>query len=261
MVRWILALAATVMLAVPGLAADKQGNFAFGYDVASATMTYCTVTGKNGDPFDTTGFKFQAPTFDIEIDGAGGVTDAGTNGSFAAVEVGDTFLLRPGDGDTSVTPVVPNVETWVVAKASDDAITVANTTATANYRAYFYKKLACGITAEDGWISTTDFDKGTVQLSVYYEAGDVTGLDVVWECRESALGAAAVQVYPGPASDCGFGTLNTNVCTFATPGDALARQIIVPLFAECRMGLAFRTADGGTRDDVHATISGTGANP
>lgn len=260
--RWILALAAALLLAVPGHAADKTANFTFGYDVASLTTTYCAVTGKNGDPYDTTGFQFSAPDFDIQIDGAGGVTDAGANGSFAAVEVGDTFLLRARDADTGDNATPPDVETWIVAKASDNALTVADTSADANYRAYSYKTLACGTTADDGWISVDDFDKMAFQFSVYYEAGDLGGLDVVWQCRENALGAFAVQVYPGPASDCGFGTLNTDVCTFTTPGtDAFTRQINVTNFSECRIGLAFRTSDAGVREDVHTTIVGTVALP
>ena len=258
--RWITALVAAMLFAVPGYTADKQANFAFGFDVASLTLTYCVTTGKNGDPYDNDGFKFSASDFDISI-AAGTVTDTGANGSFAAVAIGDTFILNSRDGDTSNTPVVPQVDTWITAKASDDSITVADTVATATYRAYSYKKLACGTGAENGWISVTAFDKLSVQLSVYYEAGDLGGLDVVWECRESARGALAVQVYPGPSSDCGFGTLNTNVCTFATPGDAFTRQIGVPQFAECRIGLAFRTSDAGVREDVHATLSGTAGQP
>jgi hypothetical protein len=257
MKRWTLAFAAALLLAAPGHAADKTANFTFGFDVASMTTTYCVTTGKNGDPYDDAGFQFSAPAFDISI-AAGTVTDTGTNGSFAAVAVGDTFILNSRDGDRSNTPVVPQVDTWIVAKASDNSITVADTVATATYRAFNYKLLACGTTAEDGWIKVAEFDKASVQFSVYYEAGDLGGLDVVWQCRESTRGAAPVQIYPGPSSDCGFGTLNTNVCTFTTPGaDAFTRQINLTNFFECRMGLAFRTSDAGVREDVHATLVGT----
>jgi hypothetical protein len=252
MKRWILTLVAA-LLAAPGGAADAQfGNFTFGYDVASATLNYCVVEGRRGDPYDTTGTEHIAPDFDIQIDGAGNVADAGTNGAFAAIVVGDTLILRAADGDTSDNPTPPDVETWVVTKSDDNTITVGDTSADANYRSYFYKKLACGTGPADGWVSV--MGKAIVQFGVQYDAGDVTALAATWECKSGALGAEAIRVYPGVNSDCGDGTLNGAVCEFDTVGQRLYFKMANNAFAFCRIGLAWVTADGGTVDEITAVI-------
>jgi len=245
------AVAILALLALP--AAAEEANFTYGYDVASTTATYCVLEGRGGDPFDTTGFKVTSDDYNIQI-AAGTVTDAGTDGAFAAVEVGDAFILRPGDGDTSNTPVVPEVETYVTAKASANSITVGDSTSAGHYRAYYYKTLTCGTAATNGWIKVSDFD--TIQMTVQYEAGDLGSLDVAFFCKEGALGASAIRVYPGPSSDCGDGTLSTDVCQFSTVGQGLSVKIPHNAFWECRVSLAYSTSDGGTDEAVTTTLVG-----
>jgi|GEM_PF-2401742 len=251
--RRILVLAALVLaLAIPATA--QEANFAFGYDVASTTATYCTVTGRNGDPFDTTGFKVIAPDYDIQKT-AGTIIDNGTNDAFADVSVGDAIILRSSDGDTSADPVVPDVETYVTVKTNNNNITVANTTDDADYNAYYYKTLNCGTGGDDGWIRVSGYR--TVQMTVQYDAGDLGSLDVAYFCKEGALGASDVRVYPGPSSDCGDGTLSGTVCQFSTTGQGLSYKIPHNAFSECRISLAYSTSDGGTRESVTATLAVT----
>jgi hypothetical protein len=92
-------------------------------------------------------------------------------------------------------------------------------------------------------------------MTVQYDAGDVTALSATWECKDQALGAAPVRIYPGISSDCGDGTLNGTVCEFGSVGDALTFKVSHNAFAYCRLGMAYVTADGGTRDEITAFIT------
>ncbi len=114
----------------------------------------------------------------------------------------------------------------------------------------------------NGWIPVGGYE--VVHLAVDYEQGDLGGLDVALECRYGGLGTPRVQVYPGAASDCGFGTLNTNVCTYTSttfPSNHIAFAIANSGFQECRAALAYRTSDtsdvGANRELVTVTVAVT----
>lgn len=241
--RRLAAFVLMALLATTAGAQDRTAHFAIGYDVASSTMTYCALTGQRGD-------AWQDPVpVNIPIDTTGSSTtvDAVTPASapFANLVVGDVIYVRR---DNAVTDMV-----WITAKASDDQVTVNTAVDWSSGYTFSWMNLTCGTSVNDGWVTVSDRD--TVSMTVQYEAGDLTGLDVVWECKDNSRVSAPVQVYPGPASDCGFGTLNTNVCTYATLGDRQTVVITYNTFSFCRLGLAWRTADGGTREEVHGILS------
>jgi hypothetical protein len=205
-------------------------------------MTYCTLSGQGSDPF--------AGPYpgrgQIETSGSS-TTVTGVNAAddvFTDIGVGDVLFTRTGAGVTSLRVVT--------AKASVDSITVNTAIDLTGGVNWTYKKLACGTSATDGWIDATG---DTVQLTVQYDAGDLDTLDVSWFCREAAPGSGAIRVYPGPASDCGDGTLSGTVCTFATTGQGLAVKIPNNVFSACRVGLKYGSTDGATREEVTATIT------
>jgi hypothetical protein len=236
-------LAALLLMAVPALAQDgqhKAANFNYKYDVASATTTYCTMSGVGGDPFAT---SISGPG---QVSTAGSVvTVDGTVGqdAFRNVEIGDLFSVRLSNGNTENRVVVTN--------ADDDTITV-DTAIDLPGNVWTYKTSTCGTTAADGWISVAGYS--IVQLGFQYDAGDVTAASMTMECRSGALEAAPVRVYPGVGSDCGDGTLNGAVCEFTVVGSVIAFKIANNAFSACRVGVAWVTADGGTRDELTATL-------
>ncbi len=218
-------------------------NLVVGYDVASTTLTYPAMVGARGDPWGDP-LKVAIP---IDTTGSSTTVDAVTAASlpFTDLAVGDMLIVRR---DNSVTDQV-----WITAKASGDQVTVNTAVDWSAGYTFEWMDLVEGTGAGDGWISVSGFRYA--QLDVLYEAGDLTGLDVVWECKTASPFSAPVQVYPGPSDDCGFGTLNTNVCTYATVGDRQAVELVSSLFSFCRVGLAYRTADGGTREDVRVIVT------
>jgi len=246
--RLLLALAFMLASAVPGLAQTNTAYFAINYDVAleQPTFTYCTMNGARGDPF-------QDPipvAIPIDTVGSNTTVEAVTPGTnpFANVGIGDRIFVRLGSGTDQTE------QRTVITNADDDTITVDTAVDWSAGYEFSYLDLVCGTAATDGWINVTSVD--TIQMTVEYAAGDLTGLDVVYECKEGGgVNAVPVQVYPGPSSECGFGTLNTNVCTFVL-GDVFSRKIPENIFSFCRVGLAWRTADGGTADEVTATFTG-----
>lgn len=240
-------LVALMLLALPVAAQDtgqhKAANFTYGYDVASATPTYCALVGLNGDPFGA----FISGPGTIETSGSS-TTVTGVNAAddvFAGVGLGDVIQVRRPDGTVDIRVVVTN--------ADDDTITVETAIDLSAGFTWGYKTLRCGTTADDGWVNVSGYI--IAQLSVQYTAGDLDTLDVAMFCREGALGSSSVRVYPGPSSDCGDGTLSGTVCTFATVGQGIAYKIPHNLFTACRVSLAYGSTDGGTREFVTTTIS------
>jgi len=235
-----IGLASALVFAQAGVV--KSGNFAYKYDVTGSTTTYCVTTGVNGDVF---GSFIRGPGT-VETSGSS-VTVTGVNAAddvFTDVDVGDMFQVRFPNGTFENRVVVTN--------ADADTITVDTAIDLSAGYVWYYKSLACGTGVLNGWVDVSD--ARTVSLTMQYDAGDMDDLDVVWECKEGAVGSEPVQVYPGPASDCGFGTLATNVCQFATVGDRLTVVIADNTFAECRIGVAV-TTDGATIDEVTMTVS------
>lgn len=237
----LLLLAPLALAQQPGV--HHSGNFAYNYDVASSSLTYCKLTGQRTDPFGSP-FSVAIP---IETSGSSTTVSAVTASSepFAQLAVGDVILVTRDNNSRDIRVIT--------AKASDDQVTVDTAVDWSDGFPFSWLDLTCGTAATDGWIRVSD--GGTVQLTVQYDAGDLDTLDVAWFCKEGALGSSAIRVYPGPSSDCGDGTLSGTVCTFATPGQGLSVKIPNNAFAQCRIGLKYGSTDGGTREQVTATVS------
>ncbi|NIN66108.1 MAG: hypothetical protein GTO63_15720 [Anaerolineae bacterium] len=222
------------------------GNLTYKYDVTGATTTYCATWGQDESVFG----NFYPGPGRVETTGGAQTTVTGVDAAqdvFLDVGVGDLVQFQFRNGNVEHRVVVTNADndTITVDTAIDlDVATGVN---------WGYKNLDCGTAATDGWAGVSGFS--VVSMTMQYDAGDMTDLDVVWECKEGGIGAEPVQVYPGPASDCGFGTLATDVCQFAAAGDRLSVVITDNVFGFCRVGLAV-TTDGGTRDEVTVIISG-----
>ncbi len=246
--RLVLALAA--LLAFPALAAAQRAQTAhatIGYDVATTTLTFCTMNGARGTPW---GEPMQV-AIPVKTTGSSQSVTAvtGATNPFARLVVGDTIFVRLGD---DVTDMV-----WIETKTDGDNITVdtaVNWDRAAGY-VFEWLDLVCGTTEDDGWIPVGL--GGTVAFTVQYEAGDLGGLDVKWEAKEASPISKPVRVYPGTSSLCGDGTLNGTVCTFAA-GDRLSINWAENHFSFYRIGLAYRASDGGTREEVHAVFTHAG---
>jgi hypothetical protein len=240
----VLALFPSLAFAQSGQVA--AGNLTYKYDVTGATTTYCATWGQDESVF---GNFYPGP---------GRVETVGSNVTVTGVDLAQDVFLDVGIGDLLQFRFSNgNVEhRVVVTNADNDTITVdtAINLDFTNGVAWGYKNLDCGTAATDGWAGVSDFS--TVSMTMQYDAGDMTDLDVVWECKEGGIGAEPVQVYPGPASDCGFGTLATDVCQYAAAGDRMTVVITDNVFGFCRVGLAV-TTDGGTRDEVTVIVSGS----
>ena len=227
-----------------GAKADEQraGNFTYKYDVASATMTYCTLRGRAQSPW------LEPIQSNVPIETSGSSTTvtavtAGTN-PFSAIAVGDVLIVYH-DNTTDVR--------LVVAKTDADEVTVDVAVDWSAGYPFSWLQTTCGTTSTDGWLNVEGFE--VVQMTVQYEAGDLDTLDVAWFCKEKGLGANAIRVYPGPSSDCGDGSLSGTVCTFASTGQGLTVRVPHNAFSQCRVGLKYGSSDGGTREQVTTTLS------
>lgn len=220
---------------------SASANFAYKYDIDGGTATYCRLEGSNGDPYAT----FKSGRGRIETSGSS-TTVTGVNAAddvFTGINVGDVIYVN-----------LDGVSTFrvVTVFTSVDQVTVDSAIDLSSGYTWSYKSLQCGTSTEDGWIDVGGWLN--VLLGFAYDAGDITTLSVTWECKGSHIGATPQRVYPGPASDCGDGTLNGTVCEFTTVGDALSFNITDSSFSVCRIGL-FTAGDGGTRDEVTVSLN------
>lgn len=238
-------LAALLLMALPALAQEgqhKAANFTYKFDVSSTTLNYCSVAGVGGDPF---GSFIRGPG---QVETSGDVTTVtgvvAADDVFADVNVGDIFSVRLSNGNTETRVVVTN--------ADADTITVETSLDLTGGYVWNYKNQTCGTTDNDGWVSVAGYS--TVQIGFQYDVGDLTNASMTMECKSGAPGALPVRIYPGIASDCGDGTLSGTVCEFGTPGDRLSFKMVDNGFAFCRIGVAYVTTDGASRDELTAVI-------
>lgn len=243
--KLMLALAA-LALAVPALAqnpATAVADFAVRYNVNAINKIYCTV---GEDPF---GQATRVAT-KVETSGSSTTITAVTalSGPFAAVAVGDVLYFDLAGA---------TVRRAVVTNADDDTVTVGEAidlSAGAGYK-FSYKTPVCGTSTADGWISVEGFS--VALMTVSYLFGDLDSLDVSFECRDTTPDGNIVQVYPGASSECGFGTLSTDVCSLTGPGtipDAgLAVQVETNAFEACRVALKYGSS--GTISRVNASLA------
>jgi hypothetical protein len=237
---------AALLLAVPVFAAENEvrsANFIYKYDVASTSTTYCVAAGIGGDPFAS------------PIAAQGQVETSGTSTTVSAVTAADAPFTEVAAGDILVVDKgAAGVDTVVVdTRTSATSVVVNEAVDWSNGYSFRYYDVTCGTAATNGWIPVSGWDR--VQMTVQFDAGDVTKLSAVWECKEPAMGAGAVRVYPGISSDCGDGTLNGTVCEFDTVGQRLAIKVEHNAFGDCRLGVAYVTADGAVRDEITATLT------
>jgi len=235
---WALGLLA---LGATSGAQSVTGNFAHLYDVDSSSLTYCVMTGQNGDPF---GAPRPGSGLIETASGAGSttVTEFTTDAlPFADLAVGDTLIIPK---DNSAIPTTQTVV--IVAKASGASITVSSAVDLdgAAGHAFTWMKQTCGTAITNGWVTVSGMS--TVAMTVQFDQGDIDGLRVRWECKASGIGAQPVIVYPGETSDCGLGgTLSTDRCNFTPAGVTSRLTVLVENnpFAQCRVGLAYASTD------------------
>jgi hypothetical protein len=245
--RPALVLAAFVLglLALPTQAQQTDsgtGNLAFAFDVDSLTQTYTKLTGQNVSVFGSP-MLGSAP---ITTGGLSTVVTTAVSGTpFAGLAVGDVLIANMADG-TRPERVI-DVFTSSVQVSVDTVWTLPTTGVT-----FGWKKFSSGTTVNDGWVPLVAAPAGSVLFWVQYDQGDLTvGLDAQIQCKGNFLGAAPIVVYPGPGATCGFGTLSTDVCRFATAG--INSRFIYQLspqsgFSFCRVGLKVGTAGADTSD-------------
>lgn len=249
-------LPALLLLLAAALPAYPQtANFTHLYDVDSASLTYCSMTGQNNDPFGAA----RPGTAAIKTTGTSTTVAELTTGTnpFADLAVGDTIIVN---ADASAPPVSQTV--IITAKASAASITVSTalTLTTAGGHQFRWLKQTCGTSTAFGWATVSS--NSVVAMTVQYEQGDLDGLRVRWECKQAGVGAAPVIVYPGESSDCGLGgTLSTDRCNFATAGVTARLTVLVESnpFVACRVGLAYAATDtsdaAAALEQVTATIT------
>lgn len=243
--KWILA-ALLALLASPAAAQTRSTNFSYLYDLDASSLTYCVLTGVGGDPW---GAWLPGPGT-IETSGSSTtITGVDTDADvFEFVDVGDAIYVALPNGTTYTLNVVTN--------ADADTITVdtaVNLDIDGGY-VWSWKDLTCGTAATNGWISVAD--AASVIMTIQFDQGDLDTLDVAWECKGGGMGAGPIRVYPGPSSDCGDGTLSTDVCQY-TEGQAMAAQIEVNDFSACRIGMKYGSSDASDAGANLEQITGT----
>lgn len=240
--RWAAALLALALASPVQAAENPTAHFTIGYDVAATTFVYCRMTG-DGDDARANPRRVIIP---IKTTGSSTTVSAVTAATnpFADLDVGDTIIVDKSTGQDTV---------WITAKASDDSVTVSSAVNWSAGFMFHWLKLDCGTDETAGWIHVTPGH--SIAMTVQYDAGDLTALEVVWEGKEGSPVSRPVQIYPGPNSDCGFGTLSTNVCSFTVVGDRLTVKVDGSLFSWVRLGLRYNTTDGATREEVHGVLT------
>lgn len=233
-------------LAVLGIAAaadaqTRSATFAARYDVASATATYCKAAGPSGDPF-------KEP-----FAGNGAITTAGSNttvtsyvalsSALNSVAVGDTLIIPQPDG----TLLYRNI----TAKASANSITVDEAIDLSAVPGFSYSFLrhTCGTGITAGWVTVN----GPFAIALRYDAGDLGALKFSVQCRDASVDAQPVVLFPGVLDSCGLGTNDgAGNCEIAATGVTGALTVVEPnaIFAQCRVGLSWKTSDGGVRERV-----------
>lgn len=209
-------------------AEDVTALFTYKYDVDSNAVAYCRLVGQQNSPFGGS------------ISGAGRIKTAGSSvtitsvtaltNAFAGVDIGDLISVQTSPGSTVLRTVVTN--------ADDDTVTVdtavdLGTTGVA----YRYWMSECGTGATSGWIDLSQYPSRSI--TIQYDQGDLTQLDIRVECKANYPGAEPVQVFPV----CTVGACNTyQAYTTAGITSRTATQISAP-FGSCRVGFKWTTAD------------------
>jgi hypothetical protein len=225
-----------LLLATPAWADQRVASYMVNFNASSATLTYCRATGRLGDPYGGP----QPGNNPIKTSGSSTtVTTQVANGNpFLYMVVGDViFVTRPtGVTDTRV----------VVTRTDANNITVdtaVDWSTQTNGFAFTWYHIACGTTANDGWIDVAGYPDKTIVFQ--YDQGDATtGVDVRFECRAASPQAAPVQVYP-----------STGFTNYPTPGiGARTALVIYEPWSACRVGFKIDTTLGVQTIQLNAMI-------
>jgi len=203
---------------------DQVANYMYKYDLDSATLTFCKLIGREGDPYggDKTGSGL------VKTTGSSTSITENTVGQnpFTDVAVGDMLVFRRPTGV---------VDRRIVVTRTDAANIVVETAIDLSGGVAFrFRTLTCGTTATDGWVDASGSDHITVVYQIDQQ-NTTTGIDFRVDCRGPGPGASAVQVYPAT----GFVTDTT-----AT----IANQHAVAVngrWSACRVGVKLTSTDDG----------------
>lgn len=224
-----------VSLLLPAIAEAQEirnANFMFKYDLDATVITYCRVEGKGGDPFGG-GVQGSKP---INISSANGNVTATTalSAPFFGLAVNDVVTVRYGTGviDQRVIVTFTDSDTIVV----DSAFTTTTTGI-----AFEFYKTRCGTTVNDGWIDIGNYAYRSIAFQI--EQVNVTGgIDVQWQCKDSALGSQPIQVFPS----CTTGACNTFQNYAGIAGITSRTKLVMnEPWAACRVGIKINSADDG----------------
>jgi hypothetical protein len=294
MKKWILALAVAA-LAVPGLAEEKTAIVAYQLDLEQQSaffpadvpdLMFCRTLGRGGDPF--------APDYEVVGNfrhNGNTIIDLNGSNAFLSLLPGDLITLRQQDqiAGTTTEDFTTVIDAWFDPNQVDVVVAAG---AARDYSKLYYRVTQCGDPQESRQFPggspgeiTTSFPAGawvnvlnweSVTFSVHYQSGSIpNGLAFTFECRtrDATLPGYSInaprwgqQIYPGPSSACGYGSLNTDVCVLPTPEDAATGRAVESKFAlqisdtqnfyECRIGLGCDdTCAGAGPTRVNASIT------
>lgn len=243
---------AALLLVASVAGAQNTANFTYRYDVDSATLTYCVLSGQNGSAFGGS------------MPGQGMIETSGSSTTLTGVNASDDAFTGVGVGDVlQIVPPAGRIQELrvVTAVTSVDEVEVNAAVDLTGGITYRWLDLQCGTGLDDGWIDVvrgSQFEMGW-GIVVQYDAGDLTGgLAMRIECVSGGIGEQPVIVYPGENDGCGVGgTLNGNQCEFATAGIDSRLSVVndYSTWSACRVGLAAVTSDtDGTIEDVTVTL-------
>lgn len=223
----------------------------FKYPLDSTSLIYCKLTGERGDPFGpprNVGIRIKTTGSSATID----EFTASTN-PFTDVAVGDVLSIPFSDGTTALRTVLTRASAAQI--TVDSAIDLS---ATGGFN-FGYYDLACGTTDNDGWIDVSGY--GDKALTVSIEQENSASIDVVFECKDGAIGAKPTIIYPDEGADCGTaGTLGTNVCNFTGSGRTTRLKVVsYEPWNACRIGVLVNTDDGGdtgaNEEQIHGYLT------
>lgn len=227
MTRFLVgALAVLLALQGPLPFVKAQSNTTYSivenYDLDSATLTFCRL---QPDPIQGLGL--------ITTSGSNTVVTAATGTPFAGLGENDVLY---GLSAATGAQETRYITTWT----SNVSVTVnaaVDWSSPATGINFSYKHLYCGTTANDGWFDVSGFVYSSIIVNVQ-QLNTTTGIDFRWECRNSAPGAAPVQVCPT--------TINTfRTVTVAGITDGAVNCAVEEPYAQCRVGMKLNTTDDG----------------
>lgn len=209
-----LALLMGATLALAQTQYPEAANLMYLKNIGSATKTYCVLNGSAG-PWSTA------------IAGAGTLS---TTGSSTTVEASDPAAFTNVAAGDMIIALIANVPTarTVASKTDNDTIEV-DTAVTWSAYTWSWRDSVCGTTDADGWLVSTP----GMTLTYSYVSGSGTS-EVFWQCKDAAVGALPVQIYPDNST-------GAAVRSYTSSGYDSRTTVVVPAdakFQYCRVGVS-----------------------